>query len=118
MNNKVSCTTQNKAVAPQPNLGVVNTVALQVPLPSPGHTHPDVMVDYTHPQVYSDVINDHLYDGEHLYDFPRFEGHKYEKPSVSRTSSAGYDTLKVESNRYEKVSVSRASSACYEQLNV
>ena len=118
MNKKVCCTTQNKAVAPQPNLGVVNSVALQVPLPSPGHTHPDAVADYTHPQVYSDVINDSLYDGEHLYDFLKFEGHKYEKPSVSRTSSAGYDMLKVEGNRYEKVSVSRTSSAGYEQLNV
>ena len=119
MNKKVCCTTQNKAVAPHPNsLGVVNTVAFQVPLPSPAHAHPDVVVDYTHPEVYSDVINDCLYDGEHLYDFLKFEGNKYEKPSVSRTSSAGYAMLKVEVNRYEKVSVSRTSSAGYEQLNV
>ena len=87
-----------------------------MPLPSPGHTHLDAVADYTHPQVYSDVINE--YDGEHLYDFLKFEGHKYEKPSLTRTCSAGYDVLKVEGNRYEKVSLSRTSSAGYEQLNV
>ena len=117
MNKKVCCTTQNKAVTPQPNLGVVNSIDA-LPLPSPSHNHPDAVEDYTQPRVYSDVINGHLYDGEHLYDFLKFEGHKYEKPSVSRTCSAGYDVLKVEGNRYEKVSVIRTSSAGYEELNV